>query len=285
VRYAYCWPATVDSRRRDTQDFPTVSVEPFDMLVICNGMVRSGSTAQYNMARLLVERAGIGVGQGALAALFQGRSPDAGGLAGDSRHFAFKIHDLHEFSDPAYVVRLASEGRLKLLYIHRDIRDVYLSLKRMQRKSPEQLLAILDNAVQSWKWVEERLDEPWILVQRYDDLMADMVTATREIAHHLGVAATTGEIEGVAASCSLSSAEAKTRALKREVAREAIAERATTDTRDPTTVYWDMHTLLHHNHISRTKGRSGMWREELTDVEVDAVVDRYGSVMADLGYA
>ncbi len=255
------------------------------MLVICNGMVRSGSTAQYNIARLLVEHAGIGIGQAALADVYPTGLPDAGALARDSRHFAFKIHDLHEFSDPAYVLRLAAEGRLKLLYIHRDMRDVYLSLKRMWQKPLHELLDMLDSAVKNWRWVAQHADETWVLVQRYDDLMDDMVAATSDIAHHLGVEATAAEMGRVAASCSVSSAEAKTRALKRAVAREAMALRATGQTHDPGAIFWDNHTLLHHNHISRTKGRSGIWREELTDEEVDSVMDRFGAAMVELGYA
>ena len=47
---------------------------------------------------------------------------------------------------------------------------------------------------------------------------------------------------------------------------------------------YDKKTLLHSEHISKDKGKSGIWRKGLTAMEVDMIEDRYESWLRETGY-
>ncbi|MEO2006371.1 MAG: hypothetical protein ABGY41_20000 [Candidatus Poribacteria bacterium] len=47
------------------------------MLVLCNGMLRSGSTCQYNLARMVAEMSGAGVAHTYMGIESEGPAADA----------------------------------------------------------------------------------------------------------------------------------------------------------------------------------------------------------------
>ena len=69
------------------------------------------------------------------------------------------------------------------------------------------------------------------------------------------------------------------------VGAESIEGRATLHAlRNRTFRLWDPTTLIHHNHISRHKGASGVWRSELSAQEADRISTRYARWFRDTGY-
>ena len=118
------------------------------MLVTCNGMPRSASTYQYNLARLVVQTAGMGSahtymdfeldklpGNTWSPALFQE-------WMRDDAHHVVKMHEVHP------VVRDSIRaGNVRTLYIHRDIRDVAVSVKRVRKLTGDRLLETVASVV------------------------------------------------------------------------------------------------------------------------------------------
>src|SRR5688500_9700344 len=115
-------------------------------LVLCNGMNRSGSTLQYNMARLLAEKTGAGQGE---SFLNQDELDAHLSLleewAAEERLHILKTHDL-----PPAASHLWENGSLRLLYIYRDIRDVAASMKRIWNYEGEALFTALDQAIETY---------------------------------------------------------------------------------------------------------------------------------------
>ena len=91
-----------------------------------------------------------------------------------------------------------------------------------------------------------------MLIQRYDEILADPVNAVRELAHHVGIEPADGEAERIAHEYSLASNKARAEALRRRLEQSGVDvnEAANAQICDST-------TLLHWNHVR--DGGSGSW--------------------------
>jgi len=186
-----------------------------------------------------------------------------------------------------------ADGRdgVRICYIHRDLRDVAVSLRTMQGGDDDNILHLLDAAVLAYGELKRVRHSPYVLWQRYEDVVADVLGATEEMARFLKVALPAETIDKIAADSAIDGASKvmdKIRGLLdadlkhadpgevRRV-RKAMRERSLT-LRDPV-------TLIHWNHISRHRGASGVWRTELPAQLADTIVERYAEWFADAGYA
>ena len=180
------------------------------MLVICNGMSRSGSTYQYNLARCLVERAGAGKAHAYIAP----EDADVRLSVSDDRFRSWvtsravhvvKTHRVHPL-----LPELIGTGRIKVLYIHRDIRDVAVSTKRVWGMRGQKLIESLDKIVLAyWGLKELRQVAPeHFLWQRYDHLMSDPETAAGEIRDFLSVDVSEDDFRASVDECSLKTVKA-----------------------------------------------------------------------------
>ncbi len=268
------------------------------MLVLCNGMVRSGSTLQYNIARLIVESLGVGEGcrnaseRAATGPLAGTRPQDivSTALLDDPARYVFHTHDLDTLlPDLERAQRLGEDGQLRVLYVHRDLRDVVASMKRAWGIDFDECAEILDRVQDNYEFIRRHADADWLLVQRYDQVVADVPSAVDEVVVAMDLQMSDEARAAVVTACSLENAEAITRNLRRQMVadrdrlfgqrapmREQLAGLAA--------VFQDRTTLLHHNHISSTRGASGVWKAALSDDEARLVVERYGPWMAELGY-
>ncbi len=221
--------------------------------VFCCGMIRSGSTLQYQMAMQLVETTGSGKALGYASAegfgdLFARHGAD-GGLA------VVKCHDWI----PA-AADLVRKGRGRLIYISRDLRDVAASMARKKGYGLRELLASreLQRAIENHHaW---RACGDWHAA-RYEQVVNDLASEVNAIARHLGLAIEPAIRDRIAEDLSL------------DAQRSRIAARAATQDRrlgrmlDGTAI--DSQTLLHADHI--TSGSAGGWRDSLGPLESAAV--------------
>ncbi len=105
-------------------------------------------------------------------------------------------------------------GRARAVYVHRDVREVAFSLMHKRGKTFEQLVRqgmihqILAND-RFW------MAQPNILVQRYDDILADPVASVQSLAGHLGIALDQGQADRIADLYSQESNRARAEALRR----------------------------------------------------------------------
>jgi hypothetical protein len=240
------------------------------VLVVCNGMLRSGSTMQYNLARSLVAAAGAGGGEGFFTeAELAAMGPRIAEWQSDSRYHIVKTHDVCEWL-------LDAGEHTRICYIHRDLRDVAASIRR---KWPErELMPSLDRAVDAYRRITAGAD---VLVQKYEDFALDPVGTAVELTRYLRLDLSPEAIRGAVEENSV----------------ERAAERAARIRRSPAALvsrigrklgvgrnHYDTESLLHDDHISETAGAVGVWRKVLTETESTEIEQRFGDWMRAAGY-
>jgi hypothetical protein len=213
-------------------------------------MYRACSTWQYEVVAHLLEHHGGGRRLGYLtgeqyAALVRS-DPGNGGRASGTGGRVLKSHE----GDRGFARALA-QGRAVAVYAYRDVRDVIFSLMHKRGWTFEQLLrqGMIHQVLANDRfWTRQ----PSVLVQRYDDLLADPVGGVLGLARHLGIALAGGEAAEIAAAYSLESNRARTEVLRRRLEQAGLDlnEAANSQICDPT-------TLLHWNHVR--SGGSGSW--------------------------
>src|SRR5512138_2281267 len=95
--------------------------------IFCGGMIRAGSTLQYQIASELIERLGLGRRTGYLPPAEHAWVLGARPVAGLS---TFKTHELTE-----QVARQCRQSDAVALYIYRDLRDVVSSLQQKRARA------------------------------------------------------------------------------------------------------------------------------------------------------
>ena len=206
------------------------------MLVFCVGMYRACSTWQYGVAGAILEKHRAGRRLGFVAGIYLNEKVDLDAMGTDWA--VLKAHDAH---DRLGAVLGARRGLG--LYAHRDIEDVVFSYMHVTGKDFD--------AVMEQGFVELCLNndrfwraQPGMLVQRYDDLIAEPVRGVAEIAAHLGVTLEDGEATAIAETLSW---EASHRKLQRMAGR---LEAGGVGPNDEAGI--DAQSLLHWNHIRST---------------------------------
>ncbi|MEX0365277.1 MAG: hypothetical protein AB3N22_04370 [Ruegeria sp.] len=219
------------------------------MIVVCNGMLRSGSSLQFNLARLLVQAAGHRdvktafverpTEQDIQALVAQGRP-----LVLKTHHFP--LHDLYQ--------RLG----VRVLYCHRDLRDVAASIRKKWNEPFDEILDDLNymRAVQAQLGALPDgmlLSQPYALLSRHPD------RAAQAIATHLDLDLTLTDIRRVADQLDL-------RAVQRGLSDRSRRDWAKVNGVDPITYF-------HHNHISADQGQDGTWRTQFSQAELRRLED------------
>jgi hypothetical protein len=216
-------------------------------------MYRACSTWQYEVAAHLVEQRLQGERLGYLsdenyAATADRFSPilERGGRGG----CVWRTLKSHEGGRS--FARALRSGRALAVYAFRDLRDVVQSLMRKRAVSFRELLRqgmihqLLANDA-FWR------AQPRVLIQRYEDLIADPVTGVLQIARHLGLALTRGEAAEIADEYSIASNQARINSLLQRLHDTGIdlTNPINRQVCDPT-------TLLHWNHLG--PAGAGSWR-------------------------
>ena len=161
--------------------------------------------------------------------------------------------------------RALYSGQTLAVYAFRDLRDVIFSLMYKRNATFKELLhqgmihQILAND-RFWR------AQPRVLVQRYEELIDDPVTAVVQLARHLGLGVTRREAAEIADEFSLESNQTRIEALRRRLEQAGINldRSAGLQVCDPV-------TLLHWNHLR--PGGSASWETEATPEE-RAMLDR-----------
>jgi hypothetical protein len=227
-------------------------------------MRRSGSTLQYQIATDLVTRRGVGTGLGYVQPMeFENLARNHGANS------QFKVVKTHAYIPGAE--RLLESGQAKALYSHRDIRDVVVSLMKMQKTDFRQLrdegmVYALLKEYEDWNRTGE------ILVSRYEDITAYLPREIGRIAAYLGVSLAEGEADELATEYALDR-------QKERINRFQTSQLA--ETLDGFKI--DAKTLLHDNHIN--SGSQGQWRDALSRLEAALVEHMARDWMREHGYS
>jgi hypothetical protein len=218
-------------------------------------MYRACSTWQYEVVAHLVEhhRGGRRVGYLTPEEYAGPRERDAASPTdtGKEGWRVLKSHDGHDC-----FARAIAQGQAVAIYAYRDVRDVVFSLMHKRRLTFDQLLrqGMIHQVLSNDRfWTRQ----PNLLIQRYDDILADPVAAVRDLAQHVGIKPAPGEAERIAEEYSLAANKARTDALKRQLEQRGVDLNATMNS-----LICDPATLLHWNHVR--DGKSGSWFAEAT---------------------
>ncbi len=225
--------------------------------VICAGMYRACSTWQYEVVAHLLEKHQSGH---RLGYLLPGEYAEAHrnrtlaselGVTPTGGWTAFKSHDAARCFAQA-----VSDGRARVVYAYRDVRDVAFSLMHKRSLTFE---ALLRQGMIHQVLANDRFwtSQPGVLIQRYDRILADPVGSVQELAVFLGITPEPGEAERIADEYSLESNRARTEALRRKLEQEGVDLNQASNA-----LICDGATLLHWNHVR--DGSSGSWYREST---------------------
>ena len=266
------------------------------MLVVCHGMPRSGSTYQYNLARMVVQAAQLGVAHSYLDPGFSDMPGDGWPAevfqewVDDDAYHVVKMHEAH-----AVAVDALPSGAVRLLYIHRDIRDVAASVKRVRHRKGDSLLDRVGRAVTLYYTFRDiRASAPeYVLWQRYDEAVPGPEEAVRQVATFLGARLSDAGIAAIAEECSVDSAKKRCDAAQQQVVDQfqelrrqdpSAAQAWLRQIQQGQRIVQDTEFLLPHNHVSNRKGASGQWRDALSKYELNTLMERHGDWFDDAGY-
>lgn len=229
------------------------------MLAICGGLMRTGSVAMFQIMREIVEVRGVGFAP----VLEHGREgehfdEECCRWASQPEVFVAKLHQYRTS------LNCDSNGnpQVKVVMTVRDIRDVVVSL--MHFRDSDFATTMHANAYKNWvkdyeTWVN-KIPESNLLIVKYEDMVADRFTTVLQVGRFLDIALNAPEASGIDKKWS---AEAN---IGRAKEGHAVSSK----------------DFMSHRHIY--KGSFGMWRDELTEDEVQRVHDDHGEWLKDNGY-
>src|SRR5262249_12248868 len=182
--------------------------------VICAGMYRACSTWQYEVVGHLIERHLDGRRLGYVCGDVYGRLGRPHGSTNRGSSGRWRVLKSHEGARS--FARALDSGQSLAVYSYRDLRDVIFSLIRKRGTTFRSLLRagmihqLLAND-RFWR------AQPRVLVQRYEDLVADPVTGVVQLARHLGLGVARREAAEIAEAYSLASNRSRIEALRRRL--------------------------------------------------------------------
>lgn len=244
------------------------------MIIVCNGMLRAGSTLQYNLACALLEKYSLCSREGFFTSdQIDNLKESMSEWEEEDIFHVLKTHELHPFFKER-----APSGRIKILYIYRDIRDVAVSVKLKFKRTDKELVRDLDAAVMIFN---ELCSTEGVLWQKYEEVVGDLSSAIKSQAAFLGLKPSEDVVHQVVEECSMPEAKRSTDSLLMVTMRfvqQALHKIGVRFT------YYDKHSLLHPDHISKNRGAIGIWQQELAEEEIAMLTERYRVWLHKAGY-
>jgi hypothetical protein len=239
-------------------------------VVICDGVIRSGSTWSYNVCRLLgqlhAQRRGQPCGMACQGAQSLDRFLRVGAKLGNGPAI-IKVHEI----GPTAIEWIAS-GRAKAVCTFRDLRDCVASDMVFWGRGFE---ASVKRVMISIKALDSAFgDSGRTLLVRYEDMISDRLGQIGRIADYLNIELNQTELEEVDSQSNIQSS----RALCRSMANCADDE---TDRVEGNHMRHRV-TLLHDNHIGNA--RIGKWKDELSGEQGRILTQAFGQALRVMGY-
>jgi hypothetical protein len=235
------------------------------MWIFCCGMMRSGSTVQFQIAARLVEDAGLGK-------RVEWVSPEDFAVLRDkyATYREWKVFKTH------ICTKQMAEEFLRHnalgLYIFRDLRDVIVSILKKTNTPFDKIFVenYLNTCLNQYlKWT----NLPGVMISKYEDLIADLPGEVKKIARLLKIYLSPGNCELIASDYTL------------EKQKERI-EKYNYDLKGQNLTYkgqsFNPHTLLHVDHIN--SGSIDQWKQFLSMEQIKFIEIRAGKWLKSHGY-
>ena len=220
------------------------------MVVLCDGMMRSGSTWSYNVAlRLLTacqrDRKTFGLYHDNPAVL-------AAAVRPRDSNVVIKSHIL----DPS-VREWCRTGAIKAIYTWRDPYDVVVSITRMTGVSVGKATGLLKDALRVWSFHQDT-DSGCII--SYETILTRPMAGISSIADYLGLSITAELLSEIANDVSFENVKRFSERVDELSPRRVVRSSG---------LVYDRHTLLHLNHIKN--GDIGYGLSLLSEGEISAI--------------
>jgi len=262
--------------------------------VLCVGMKRSGSTLQFNIARLLLESQESVINLGYVQK--QNLKNKLKAYGKNSKNLIVKCHN----PDWNYVGEFACEN--KILYIYRDLRSVYASMKLRTNVSLNDFIYQMKKDLILYSKFE---NDNRIFVQKYEEIYRNERHAIYDISNYLEInSIDTLLVEDIVEKVSISAHSNGNfltldgnmiitwlfRMLIKMTPKSIIAflkrimftKKIVAFIKSLVTV--NSKTLMYSDHISKTKGKPDAWKEILSNEEVCMIELEFNGWLVKHGY-
>ena len=200
------------------------------MVVLCDGMLRSGSTWSFNVVRELIRtcephRKVFG---------FYSENP-AVILSAARPRFSNLVIKSHKLDPSAY--ELCSAGAIKAVYTWRDPHDVIVSSQRMFGDSVDHSIGLLRNALRVWSF--HRATSSACIIS-YESMIHSPLTSIHSIAAYLGLRVEPKQAAQIAEVTSLENLKSFSQHVDELEGSRVVRKDG---------LVYDRQTLVHQNHI------------------------------------
>jgi hypothetical protein len=237
-------------------------------IIICNGVIRSGSTWSFNVGRLLGELLARRRGHDFQSVYLEAQGLDQFLLNKALLQSGVGVIKGHAVGPVA--LDWIRTGKAKAICTYRDPRDCVASDLRFWGKGFE---ASLERVALSFRMLPIYNDFGRTLFVRYEEMMLDRLWQIRRIAAYVEVALDPKEAEWIDSTTNMQSSKK----IADELPNRREGFDTVTDERRR-----DRMTLLHANHIG--SGRVGRWRQDLTAGQGQLVTQKFQGILQVLGY-
>ncbi len=235
------------------------------MLIVCNGMIRSGSTLQFNICKELISWKTDNY----IIGFYPDDVPE-----GFYSHQGVKVLKSHK----PYLSGNGTEA-VKTLYIYRDLRDVYLSLKRKLKCDQSHCFNMIDEALDDYAQIVSSSN---VLLQKYENVYEDLTYSIEEVAKFIECDFTKEKILEMSQKLNVDSlVNSKERKKFKFTDRIKILANKLGIKRFN---IYDENSYLHYNHFSIDRGAVGSWKENLSESEISQINHRYQEWLEGHGY-
>lgn len=235
------------------------------MLIICGGMARSGSTVQYQIVCEIIESLGLGMTIGWVQVPNKELLDSLENAA--FRKDKFLVIKSHNFSPQ--IKTLVEAGKVKVVYVYRDLRDVAVSLANKFAKSTDDAISRLSIQLNNY-YLWNSIDT--IMVSRYENMVTDLYSEVIKIANYLEVEVNEDLARSISSKLELSQQQEKIKLLN---PNSPVLKSSGNDVYDPV-------SQLHNNHIN--SGKWGQWKESLSKDQIEFIENWAFSWFVDRDY-
>lgn len=266
------------------------------MIVFCNGMIRAGSTLQYNLVRGLIEKSHLGEGVGYFTVdQLNAMEREVEEWKNSQKLYIIKSHQLL----PG-VLELVEQNVARICYSFRDVRQVATSAIYKWGWDFDTLVDSLDDAIKTFD--ELSLVQRGVLTQRYENIVSNVENEVRHIVSFLNITVSDQVIDEVINENSLEAVLKKTAMVDPSATSPKASLRHTwslfrgvlgkiggggVDPGEPVknrrhANRYDARTLLHSNHVTdlSTEQRNLL----ITHEQFQFIDDRYSDWLQAQGY-
>ncbi|WP_339687042.1 sulfotransferase domain-containing protein [uncultured Nonlabens sp.] len=234
------------------------------MVIFCSGMYRSGSTLQYQIVSEIIESENLGKRVEWLE--IDSIMENIEAWSNDDSYWVVKCHEINE-ALMDYILR--NQSRFRIIYIYRDLRDVFLSHMIKNDLNFKVLFesAFLDECLELYnKWTSFSN----IYISRYEDVINNMEKEICEINNYLKLSLTDSFILETAEKYSFHNQQKRINDIRRGKLQVHKG------------LKFDSKNLLHHNHLN--KGEVGGWTNAFNDEQNEKLKIKLEPWLKNLNY-